>query len=147
LRHSVRNDTASFLDSAIPLQDASHRDVIRYSVETIWRKAECVATLANGRKTKLDDAWQFIGYFGNDPVRFLLFRKNGLHIEIQLDSEQLRIAVDENDTGFVPRNWSRLIRATRATLSSANSRARVRALDRNRTYTTVDGSQISLANC
>ena len=110
IHQGVPDHTVSFLDSAVPLKDASHGDVVRYSVETIWRKAECIATLIDGTKTKLRDAWQFIGYTGNDPARFLLFRSNEAHIEV---------AARANDINLTP--------------------------DRARIYTSVDGSQVSLA--
>jgi len=53
---AVLNRSASFMDSNIPLRDASHADVVSYSVETIWRKAECIATLSNSRKDKQHDS-------------------------------------------------------------------------------------------
>ena len=107
---AVPDHTVSLLDSAVPLKDASHGDVIRYSIETIWRKAECIATLIDGTKTKLRDSWQFIGYTGHDPVRFLLFRSDESHIEV---------AARANVINLTP------------------NRARI--------YTSVDGSQVSLA--
>lgn len=103
------NHAVAVLDAAIPLRNASHRDVVHYAVETIWRKAECIATLIDGTKTKLRDSWQFIGYAGNDPVRILLFRSDESHIEI---------AAGANIVNLTPRAGI---------------------------YTTVDGSQLSLA--
>ena len=90
----VPDHTVSFLDSAIPLKDASHGDVVRYAVETIWRKAECIATLIDGTKTKLRDSWQFIGYTGNDPVRFLLFRSDESHIEVAARANVISLTPD-----------------------------------------------------
>ena len=144
---AVLNHTVSFLDSAIPLKDVSHADVVRYSVETIWRKAECVATLADGRRVKLSDAWQFIGYTGHDPVRCLLFSNNGQHIEVRIDTEQLTIAVEANDTGYVLRNWLGLIKSTLVAMFVTDGSSLVKVLDRSRTYTAVDGSQFSPASC
>jgi malate synthase len=143
----VLNHTVSFLDSTIPLKGASHADVVRYSVETIWRKAECVATLADGRRAKLSDAWQFIGYTGHDPVRCLLFSNNGQHIEVRVDTEQLTIAVEANDTGYVLRNWLGLIKSTLVAMFVTDGSSLVKVLDRGRTYTAVDGSQFSPASC
>lgn len=135
--------TVSFLDSTIPLRNASHRDVVRYSVETIWRKAECIATLADGSTTKLDDAWQFIGYTG----RFLLFRSNDLHIEMQIDTEQPIIALETNSTRYLIRNWMESIKHTVTAMVTKTGGLRTRFLDRNRRYTAVDGSQVSLEGC
>ena len=127
-----RNHSVSFLDSSIPLKDASHGDVVSYAVETIWRKAECIATLADGSKTKLHDAWQFIGYTGHGAARCLLFSNNGRHIEVQIDSGQLIVAAEQR-------------RAESRFEDIKNSLIRV--LSRRRTYTAVDGSLVSLAGC
>jgi hypothetical protein len=141
--HAASNTSASFLDLTIPLQDASHGDVVGYSVETIWRKAECIATLADGRKAKLRDAWQFIAYTGHNPARRLLFRNNGLHLEVQIDSNQLIVAVEQGPSG----NLFGVIKSAMTTLFAANRNSLTRVLNRRRTYTAVDGSQVSLAAC
>jgi hypothetical protein len=140
---AVRSNSVSFLDSSIPLQDASHGEVVTYTVETIWRKAECIATLTDGRKAKLRDAWQFIGYTGKNSARRLLFRNNGLHIEVQIDSNQLQVALEQKPA----RDLFAAIKERLATLLSANSNSLIRVLNRSRVYTAVDGSQVSLAGC
>ncbi len=137
---AIVNPAAGFLDAAIPLVDASHGDVVCYSVETTWRKAECIATLADGRRVKLRDAWQFIGYTGRDPVQFLLFRNSGLHIEVQVDTEQPVVAVRAGDKHDMSPNCLRLIRE----MLTEYDNTQTRALNRDRTYTTVDGSQLTL---
>jgi len=77
--------TAQYLDQVIPLQDASHADVVSYSVEIPMRYAECFAVLRDGRKVRLADRRRFIGWSGDDAKRSLLFRKNLLHIELRTD--------------------------------------------------------------
>lgn len=52
----------------------------------------CYAS-GNGRRVELTDAWQFIGYAVNDPVRRLLLRQNGSHIEIHISGDEPLIAV------------------------------------------------------
>jgi Malate synthase G, alpha-beta insertion domain len=141
------NCMASYLDQAIPLQDASHADVVSYSIETIWRKAECIALLNDGRRAKLHDAWQFIGYRGHDPARLLLFRSNGLHIEVQTDTEQLMVAVETKDTGNVPPDSPGFIRRMLTAISTAGKTSRAGILNKNRIYTAVDGSLVSLTAC
>jgi malate synthase len=143
----ARNCMASYLDQAIPLHGASHADVVSYSIETIWRKAECIALLADGRKAKLHDAWQLIGYRGQDPARLLLFCSGGLHIEVQIDSGQLMVAVAANDTGNWLRNWPGFIRRSLAAMSTAGRKSRPGILRKDRIYTAVDGSLVSLAAC
>jgi len=146
-RQVAVNCMARYLDEAIPLQDASHADVVHYSVETIWRKAECIATLADGRRAKLHDAWQFIGYRGRDSAQRLLFRSNGLHIEVQIDAEQLLVAAEANDSGYFLRNWFGFLRSTLAAMSTGSRTSRPGRLNKDRIYTAVDGRQISLAAC
>jgi len=80
-----------FLDDAIPLEGASHCDVVRYAVETKWRNAECIAILTDGSRAKLSDSWQFMGYAGRDPVESLLFCRNGEYFELHIGAEHLRI--------------------------------------------------------
>jgi hypothetical protein len=133
----VRDNSVPFLDSSIPLKDASHGDVVSYSVETIWRKAECFAILKDGSRAKLRDAWQFVGYTGHNPARRLLFRHNGLHIEVQLNSEQLIVAMEQKPTGKMFGAIKRML--------TANGGSLIRALGGSHTYTAVDGSQVSLA--
>ena len=166
IRHASR-----FLDSAIPLNGASHRDVVRYTVETIWRKAECIATLADGRRVKLLDSWQFIGYTGREPVQSLLFQNNGLHIEVLIDAEHLIgksapanvcdislesavttiqdcedsvAAVDAEDKVDVYRNWLGLMQGTLSASFEKNGKKQTRALNHDKTFTAVDGSQVIL---
>lgn len=111
---AIINPSAFFLDGKVPLVNASHADVVSYSVEIIWRKAECIATLACGNRVKLADAWQFIGYTGRDPVRRLLFCNDGLYIELRVDAAQLVVASGPD------------------------------ALSSDCSYTTVDGRQVTL---
>ncbi len=145
---AVLNQSASFLDSNIPLRKASHADVVSYSVETIWRKAECIATLANGRKVKLHDTWQFIGYTGHDPVRFLLFQCNGRHIEVQIDTRSTVVAVEQNYRASAFRNWIERCWGPLATrflneLSGQPMQSKAPASDG--IYTTIHGGQVTLA--
>lgn len=78
--------TAKFLDRAIPLRSASHLNVISYSVDIPMRYAECFATLADGRKVRLRDSRQFIGWSGWVGKRSFLFRSGRRRIEIQTNS-------------------------------------------------------------
>lgn len=80
----IENSANRFLDEAVPLDGASHEDVVGYRVETIWRKAECVAVLRSGREVRLRDAWQFVGYCGRSRLCSLLFCNSGTHIELRL---------------------------------------------------------------
>jgi malate synthase len=72
----------AFLDRAVPLAGGSHADATGYQV----LDRELVATLGGGATARLADPSQLAGYAG-DPQRpaNLLFRNNGLHIELVVD--------------------------------------------------------------
>ena len=83
----VAHYAASLLDDVIPLRDASHADVVRYSVETPMRYAQCFGVLSCGRKVSLADNRQFVGWSCHDAKRSLLFRNDEVHVEIHVDPE------------------------------------------------------------
>ena len=72
-----------FLDEAIPLAGGSYEDVENYALEN----QALVITLANGTETGLQEASAFCGYQGEDNLSALLFRHNGLYIQILFDPE------------------------------------------------------------
>lgn len=88
-RASVMKCATSFLDRVLPLDGVSHADVVRYTVEIPTRYARCFGVLADGRKVPFIKLRKFIGWAGRDNKRSLLFRNNGLHIEIQTDTDHL----------------------------------------------------------
>ncbi len=77
----------SVLDDAIPLQGASHADVVEYVVEIPLRYAECCALLSDGRKVGLQDPRKFVGWSRHDANRSLLFRSSGKHYEVAVERE------------------------------------------------------------
>ena len=104
------------LDEVIPLDGASHTDVVRYSVEIPVRYAECFALLSDGRKVGLAEPRRFVGWSGNDPDKSLLFRNNGSHIELGVegpvngqDSFNIRNLVVEDATARHSRTEKRFI--------------------------------------
>ena len=74
------------LDEAIPLQGASHADVLEYVVEIPLRYAECFALLSDGRKVALQNPRHFVGWSSHDPNRSLLFRSRGKHYEVAVEA-------------------------------------------------------------
>ena len=80
-------NAVSLLDDLIPLRDASHTDVVEYSVEVPLRNAECYALLSDGRKVGLLEPWKFVGWSSHDPSRTFLFRVNGSHLELDVEDE------------------------------------------------------------
>ena len=80
-------DAVTLLDDLIPLREASHTDVIEYSVEVPFCYAECYALLQDGRKVGLVEPRKFIGWSSHNPSRTLLFRVNGAHLELDVKDE------------------------------------------------------------
>jgi len=163
---------ARFLDRAIPLGGASHAEVTAYRVETVWRNAECIATLADGREVKLKNSRQFVGYQGRGQAkRSLLFRNNGLHIEIQIDPdhplgrdaaanvsdiileaavttiqdcEDSVAAVDATEKVNVYRNWLGLMQGTLEASFTKAGKTERRRLNPDRKFIGPDGSLLTL---
>lgn len=79
----------SVLDDVIPLQGASHADVVEYVIETPMRYAECFALLSGGRKVGLQDPRRFVGWSRHDRDRSLLFRSRGKHYEVAVEASLL----------------------------------------------------------
>lgn len=91
LEHAMK-----ILDDVIPLDGASHADVVKYSVEIPLRYAECFALLSDGRKVGLAEPRKFIGWSSHDPVKSLLFRDNGSHLELGVEDP-----VNGRDSGSI----------------------------------------------
>jgi hypothetical protein len=76
----------SILDGAIPLQGASHADVLEYVVEIPLSYAECFALLSDGRKVALQNSRHFVGWSTHDRDRSLLFCSNGELYEVAVEA-------------------------------------------------------------
>jgi len=92
--HTVQESTAvihlaGFLDDLIPLRNASHADVIGYSVEIPMRYAECFASLRDGRIVGFRHKRRFVGWTGYRKCRSLLFSSDGLHVMLDIDKESI----------------------------------------------------------
>lgn len=72
-----------FLDRVVPLQGASHADIVEYCVEAPMCYAKCVAMLASGHKVGLQNPCQFVGWSDQS----LLFSINGRHFEVAIESD------------------------------------------------------------
>jgi hypothetical protein len=86
MSQQLRTPDSLRLDEAIPLQGASHTDVLEYVVESPIRYAECCALLSDGRKVGLQDPCKFVGWSRNGRNRSLLFRSDGKHFEVAVES-------------------------------------------------------------
>jgi hypothetical protein len=86
-RTASEKDTVSFLDRAVPLDGASHAEVIKYSVDIPLRYAQCFATLADGRTVRLQNSSQFVGWSGWEADRSILFSHGRRRIEIKTNAD------------------------------------------------------------
>ena len=81
-------DVSGFLDRVIPLDGASHAEVLRYTVEIPMRYATCYAVLANGRKVGLKTRRKFLGWSGWQAKRSYLFKSGELLIEVSTNPDK-----------------------------------------------------------
>lgn len=81
-------EKAAYLDRVIPLDGASHFEVENYTIEIPMRYANCFAILTDGRKVRLKDNRQFVGWSGWERKRSYLFRRDGQYIEVRTDPDQ-----------------------------------------------------------
>jgi malate synthase len=157
-----------FLDDAVPLVDASYRDVARFLIED----GRLEVVLGNDDVTGLADGAQFAGYTGDPSAPdSLLLVNHGLHIEILIDRdspigstdvagindvvlesavttimdfEDSVAAVDADDKMLGYRNWLGLNKGDLAEQVSKSGRSFTRVLNDDRTYTRPDGTLFTL---
>ncbi|TFI41095.1 malate synthase G [Rhodococcus sp. 1R11] len=157
-----------FLDEALPLSSGSHVGTTGYVVDA----ASLTVTLADGSTVGLKDPAQLLGYQGTpDAPTAILFVNNGLHFEIQIDPESpigktdgagvkdvllesavttimdfedSVAAVDADDKVLGYRNWLGLMKGDLTEEVSKGGKTFTRAMNKDRTYTSVDGSELTL---
>jgi malate synthase len=163
----VIDTVRAFLDQAVPLAGASHRDVTAYVVTADGLAAQTPAGTAG-----LTDPAAFVGYTGDRaaPSRVLL-RHHGLHVELVIDRagaigatdaagiqdvlaeaavttiidfEDSIAAVDADDKVLAYRNWLGLNTGDLSAPVEKNGRSFTRRLDPDRAYTTPDGATLTL---
>lgn len=155
------------LDQAVPLEQGSHREALRYRVH------DGQLAVDTGRGvTHLAHPEQFIGYQGAaDAPSAILLKHNGLHIEIQIDAttpigradlanvkdvvleaavstiidcEDSVAAVDAEDKVQLYRNWLGLMQGTLVEEVAKGGKTFTRRLNEDRTYTTPNGGTLTL---
>ncbi len=155
---------AQFLDRTLPLASGSHADVTGWRIED----GRAVATV-DGTDTGLADPAAFAGYA--DQGRSLLFRHNGLHIELVFDPshpvgaasasglrdvvlesaltaiqdcEDSVAAVDAEDKVLAYANWLGLMKGDLAETFDKGGKSLTRRLNPDREFTAPDGSALTL---
>ena len=156
-----------FLDTAVPLNEASHAEAQRYAV----RGGALVVTTGQG-ETGPSDPSQFVGFTGpaEQPTAVLL-RNHGLHIEIMIDAagpigktdaagvqdivlesalstimdlEDSIAAVDADDKALGYRNWRGLMAGTLSEEVTKGGKTFTRTMNGDRVYTSPDGGELTL---
>ncbi len=152
-----------FLDQAVPLAVGSHSYAVRYKVKS----GKLVVVMGDGSKTELGWRECFAGFRGEaDNPEAILFRHNGLHIELLIgegyyigqgdlasiydvriesaittimDCEDSVAAVDAEDKVRVYRNWMGLMRGDLTATVMRGKEAMERSLNPDLEYIGPDG--------
>ena len=159
----------NFLDENFPLQTSSHQEATTYAVVS----GRLDVTLKSGETTGLKDSFKFVGYQGTaEEPKAILLKNNGLHVEMQvdrnhpigktdaagvkdiylesatstiMDCEDSVAAVDAEDKTLVYRNWLGLNRGDLTSVFSKGEKKIKRSLNPDRTYTGLNGEEITLS--
>jgi malate synthase len=157
-----------FLDASLPLVQGSHHDAVNYKIEN----QQLVITLNSGNEVYLIDLGQFVGFNGSlQNPNVILCINNGLHIEIQIDGnnvigqsdaagvkdvvlesalstiqdcEDSIAAVDAADKTAVYANWLGLMKGDLSETINKGGKQTTRTLNPDRTYIAANGEPISL---
>ena len=158
----------AFLDEAVPLQGASHKDAKSYAVTG----GALAVQLVNGTQTGLAEPKQLAGYTGDaaSPASVLLVH-NGLHIEIVfdrnsaigktdaagisdvalesalstiMDLEDSIAAVDAEDKVATYRNWLGLMQGNLGASFEKGGKTLQRVLNPDRQFTKPGGGTLTL---
>jgi len=158
----------AFLDEAAPLAAGSHVDSTHYKIV----EGKLVVALKGGSNSGLRNDAQLIGFQGDAAAPTAILLKNhGLHFEIQVDAstpvgqtdaagvkdilmeaalttimdcEDSVAAVDADDKVVIYRNWLGLMKGDLAEEVAKGGKTFTRTMNADRTYTAVDGSELSL---
>ena len=157
-----------FLDESVPLQSGNYKEVTGFKVEN----GDLVIAFSDQSSGSLSDKSQFIGYKGDpDNPASILFKNNSLHIDIQIDPEDSIgkddpanikdvvlesavttiqdledsvAAVDAEDKSLAYRNWLGLMKGDLKETFIKGDKEMTRSLNGDRSYTSKDGSEITL---
>jgi len=165
----VINYGRDFLDSSVTLENGSHHDATLYSVINQELRVKLDDDVCVG----LANPMQFAGYVGSlEKPSSILLKNNGLHIEIQvnsdsnigasdragvkdiilesalstiMDCEDSVAAVDASDKVLAYRNWLGLNKGDLEEKVNRGSGSFVRKMNPDRQYCSPTGSELSLS--
>lgn len=164
----VIEKSREFLDESVPLASGSHKDATNYAIEN----GKVQVTLDNGETVGLKDEKQFAGFQGEEETpTSVLLKNNGLHIDIEFDSnhpigktdrahvkdvviesaitsimdcEDSVTAVDADDKTDVYRNWLGLMRGDLSTTFRKGNETIERTFNDDRQYKAPNGEGFTL---
>jgi len=156
------------LDQFVPLATGSHEDATLYRVEA----GNLVASLKDGQTSRLQDAFQFVGYQGGpEAPSSVLLQHNGIHIDIRidrgtaigkndaagisdlvleaalstiLDLEDSVAVVDAQDKVLAYSNWLGILQGTLTEQVEKGGKTFTRGLNPDRKYTGPTGGEVTL---
>ena len=157
-----------FLDQAVPLAAGSHVDSVSYKIVD----GVLIVGLKGGSNTGLRDDTQLIGLQGEAAApTAILFKHNGLHVELQIDPqsptgqsdpagikdvvleaalttimdcEDSIAAVDADDKVVVYRNWLGLMKGDLSEDVAKGETHFTRTMNADRVYTSPHGNPVTL---
>lgn len=159
---------SGFLDQAIPLKIGTHQEVEQFELI----EGRLSATLKNGTTTSLETPEQFVGHVSDDKLQSLLFKNNGLHIELQfdpnhpvgkdhpaginnvllesalttiLDCEDSVAVVDGEDKALTYGNLFGLVKGDLKTTFDKGGKTVTRTMNGDRIFTATTGEESSLS--
>ena len=158
----------NFLDQALPLAQGSHQDAVSYKIDN----QQLIIELNTASLVNLKDMSQFVGFNGSvHKPNAILCVNNGLHIEIQIDENNLIgqtdaagvkdiflesalstiqdcedsiAAVDAADKTSVYKNWLGLMKGDLTETIIKGGKQSIRTLNPDRAYLTSAGKPMSL---
>lgn len=159
----------NFLDETVPLADGSHKDATGYVIADGGLRV----SLSSGAETGLASPEDLAGYNGDTGApTSILFVHNGLHFEIVIDREHpigkgdaagiadlimesaittimdcedSVAAVDGEEKALVYTNWLGLMKGDLKAAFDKGGKTVERALNPDRTYTTLGGGSLTLS--
>jgi malate synthase len=157
-----------FLDEAAPLDTGSHHAARGFAVNG----GELLVDIGASAPARLQSPQQFVGYRGDPQApSAVLLRRNGLHVEIQIDRshpigsddaagikdlllesaittiqdcEDSIAAVDAEDKTVVYRHWLGLMKGDLVESFEKAGRSLTRRMNPDRVYSAANGGELSL---
>lgn len=158
----------AFLDETFSLQEGCYAQVASFAIE----QQTLSIVLSSGKMTHLKEPSQWVGYSENEGrLNAIVFKNNGLHVEIQLDKNSLIgktneagikdiilesalsaiqdcedsvAAVDAEDKIRIYGNWNGMMKGDLSVRFENKGKTIDRTLNPDKVFTTPDGKTMSL---